>query len=91
MRQPSGAPAISEDRSQSGVCGYAIRDLGLYNVKEICKIRQEHALDIRVIGCGGVMSVDDLKKYLDAGADVVETATAALWNPLLGMKWKASR
>ncbi len=91
VKQPSGAPALDKDRIESGVCGYAIRDLGLYNVRAICQIRQEYRLPIKVIGCGGVMSVEDAKEYLEVGADAVETATAALWRPTLGMEWKINQ
>lgn len=75
-------------RSESGVCGWAIRDLGLHNVKELCRIRESERLDYKVIGCGGIMSTDDIKEYLAIGADMVEVATATIFKPLLGMEWK---
>ena len=37
---------------------------------------------------GGVMTPKDFKEYRDAGADVVMTATGAMWNPYLAKEIK---
>ena len=39
--------------------------------------------DFAVIGVGGVTVPADYKEYREAGADVVMTATGAMWNPYL--------
>lgn len=69
-------------RKESGICGWAIRDMGLYNVRELCR------LGYTVIGCGGIMSEEDVQEYLDAGAVLAEIATTAIFDPLLATRWK---
>jgi dihydroorotate dehydrogenase len=89
VKTPAGEPALDAKRSESGVCGYAIQDLALSNVREICRLREEHKLPLSVIGCGGISSPADVAKYLASGADAVEVATSAIWRPSLGVEWKA--
>jgi dihydroorotate dehydrogenase (NAD+) catalytic subunit len=91
VQKPSGQPALDKDRQESGVCGYAIQELGLHNVRELCRLREKEHLTYKVIGCGGVFSVEDVAKYILAGADAVEVATAALWHPLLSIEWNAHK
>lgn len=91
VKKPSDEPALGIERTESGVCGYAIRDLGLYNVQEICRIRKEHNLSLKVVGCGGCFIAEDIEEYLSIGADAVEVATGAIWRPSLGMEWKAHK
>lgn len=89
VQKSSGQPALDKDRQESGVCGYAIRELGMQNVRELCRLRKREHLKYRVIGCGGIFSIDDIRGYLSIGADAVEVATGALWHPLLSMEWNA--
>ncbi|MEK9161093.1 MAG: diguanylate cyclase, partial [Patescibacteria group bacterium] len=39
-------------------------------------------------GVGGVTRPEDYKEYRDAGADVVMSATGAMWNPYLAKEIK---
>ena len=41
-----------------------------------------------IVGVGGVSSADDFKKYREAGADAVMSATGAMWNPMLAQEIK---
>lgn len=80
-----GEPALpGEGRLISGVCGASIQWAGLDMVGRLKKLRQQLHQDFTIIGVGGVMSADDATRYLKAGADVVQSATGAMWHPDLG-------
>lgn len=71
---PRHAPALGTDRA--GLSGPAIRPVGLHAVHLIAG-----AVNVPVIGVGGVSSLDHVLDYLAAGASVVGLATAALADP----------
>ena len=78
------------NRLKSGVCGASIKWAGLDMVKRLDEFRKTSGLSYEIIGVGGVMSVDDFNEYRSAGADVVQSATGAMWNPNLAAEIKAS-
>lgn len=41
-----------------------------------------------IVGVGGVMKQEDYFEYKKAGADIVMSATGAMWDPLLAIKIK---
>lgn len=93
------APVVDENgeqalpgpnRLKSGVCGASIKWAGLDMVKRLDDFRKTSGLTYEIIGVGGVMSVDDFNEYRDAGANVVQSATGAMWNPNLAAEIKAS-
>ena len=51
-------------------------------------LRDEFGLKYGIISCGGVTVTSDFKEYREAGADVVMTATGAMWNPYLAKEIK---
>jgi dihydroorotate dehydrogenase len=59
-------------------------------VERLAKLRHKKGLDYQIIGVGGVMTPADFKAYRQAGADVVMSATGAMWNPGLANQVKAS-
>ena len=80
--------ALSPDRSgpalasgYGGVCGPALRPHGLRVVWEVAQ-----AVDIPVIGIGGVSGIDDVLDYLAAGASAVGVGVAALADPMLPVR-----
>ncbi|MDQ5958484.1 MAG: dh protein [Patescibacteria group bacterium] len=77
------------NRLKAGVCGKGIKWAGLDMVERINKIRQENNLNLQVIGVGGVMNTDDFIEYRQKGADLVQSATAAMWNDNLANQVKA--
>lgn len=77
-----------EGRLRSGVCGHAIKWAGLDMVKRMKKIREELGLSLTIIGVGGVTQVTDFLEYRNAGADAVQSATGAMWNPYLAKEIK---
>jgi len=77
-----------EERSQSGVGGRAIKWAGLDTVKRLKKIRAKQNLSYAIVGMGGVITPQDFQEYREAGADVVMSATGAMWNPYLAQEIK---
>ncbi len=91
------APVVNEDGSQalpgahrvkSGICGHAIKWAGIDMVKRLATLRDELGMSYGIIGSGGVTVPSDFKEYRDAGADVVMSATGAMWNPYLAKEIK---
>ncbi len=83
----AGNPALpGEGRLLSGVCGASIRWAGLEMVDRLKKLRTKHHQNFIIFGVGGVLSVADALEYLDKGADVVQSATGAMWHPNLGQE-----
>jgi dihydroorotate dehydrogenase len=76
----------NSNRARAGVSGVAIREFGLQFVRWLSDIRRQHNLRFHIIGMGGVMNADDVNAYLQAGAQAVQTATAAFFNPSLAQE-----
>ncbi|MBI2798469.1 diguanylate cyclase [Candidatus Saccharibacteria bacterium] len=72
-----------EGRLKSGSCGAGVKWAGLDMAKRLDGIRRKNNYDYEIIGVGGVMSADDYQAYRQAGADIVQSATGAMWNPQL--------
>lgn len=79
-----------EGRLKSGICGASIKWAGLEMVERLDVLRKQHNLNFEIIGVGGVATPADFKQYRDAGAEVVQSVTAAMWNDKLGEQVKAS-
>lgn len=75
-------------RLRSGVCGASIKWAGLDMTCRLNFLRDELGAKFIIIGVGGVMKPEDYKEYRDAGADVVMSATGAMWNPNLAKEIK---
>lgn len=69
------------DSQPRGICGAAIRDASIAQVEMFRKICDDQ-LDL--IGVGGIFNKNDVESYLQAGADSVGIATAAMLNPEVG-------
>jgi dihydroorotate dehydrogenase (NAD+) catalytic subunit len=59
-----------------GLSGPAIKPVALYVVYEV-----SGAVDIPVIGCGGISCAEDAIEFLIAGASAVQVGTASMANP----------
>lgn len=92
VRDTAGNQALpgSPARLRSGVCGAGIKWAGLDFVKRMKAIKDKRGFSFSLEGVGGVTVPEDYKEYRDAGADVVMTATGAMWNPYLAQDIKAS-
>ena len=92
------APVVNEKGEQAlpgpgrlnaGICGAGIKWAGLDMVKRLRKTINDLRLTIKIIGVGGVMTAKDFMEYRNVGADVVQSATGAMWNPELAQEIKA--
>lgn len=79
-----------EGRLKAGMCGASIKWAGIDMVKRLVEIRKKHNLNFEIIGVGGVMTPSDFQDYRNAGADVVQSVTAAMWNDNLAAEIKKS-
>jgi dihydroorotate dehydrogenase len=77
-----------EGRLRSGVCGHAIQWAGVEMVQRLAKLRDELGLKYEIVGVGGVGDAAAFDRYRKAGADVVMSATSAMWNPRLALEIK---
>ena len=75
-----------EGRLTSGLCGAAIHDVSMDFVRNVKIIRDKHKPDLVICGVGGIMKAEDFDERLEAGADIVMSATGAMWDPMLAMK-----
>jgi len=77
-----------EGRLRSGICGASIKWAGLDMVRRLKKLREEFDYSFLIFGGGGVMNPNGYCEYRKAGADVVMSATGAMWNPHLAKEIK---
>lgn len=81
-----------KNRLKSGICGAAIKWAGLETVEKLNKIRRKNKYQYALLGIGGVMTPKDYLDYKKAGADLVQSATGAMWNPHLAYEiWEKER
>jgi dihydroorotate dehydrogenase (NAD+) catalytic subunit len=59
-----------------GLSGPAIKPVALYMVYQVAG-----AVEIPVIGCGGIASANDALEFIMAGASAVQVGTASFYNP----------
>ena len=78
-----GKPALGKDREKSGVCGWAIRECAKLFVRELVELKEKEKYDFLVFACGGVSDKESYREFINLGADVVFTCTAAMFNPYL--------
>ncbi len=77
-----------EGRTRSGVCGHSIKWAGLDMVRRLKALREKLGLSYTIVGVGGVTVPRDFAEYREAGADIVMSATGAMWNPHLAKEIK---
>lgn len=63
-----------------GLSGPAIKPIALRCVHQVA-----NAVDIPIIGVGGISNVDDVMEFLVAGASAVQIGTANYYNPTVSM------
>lgn len=90
IRDRSGNQALpGAGRLRSGVCGASIRWAGVSMAKRLAHFREEHGLSYTIIGVGGVAAPEDFLAYRKAKADIVMSATGAMWNKNLAKEIQA--
>lgn len=92
VRNDAGEQALpgSPTRLRSGVCGAGIKWAGLDFVRRMRAIMDKRGYTFSLEGVGGVTVPQDYEEYRNAGADVVMTATGAMWNPYLARDIKTA-
>lgn len=68
-----------------GIAGAAILDASIRQIEAIANYVDRRGLNLRAIGVGGISTVKDLRQYLNAGAEAVQLATAAMRDPGVGI------
>ncbi len=92
VRRSDGRPALrGAGRLQSGVCGAVIRTVARQFVRDLADLRCQRKDDFAIVGIGGMMTAEDLEQRLEDGADLVMSATAAMWDPYLVLRWLAQQ
>ncbi|GIW94684.1 MAG: diguanylate cyclase [Pirellulaceae bacterium] len=72
-----------------GICGEAIFEASLEQVRRAAQIVKRRSFALHLIGVGGVFTVHHLQAYLQAGAQSVQCATAAMLVPDLVQRIRA--
>jgi len=84
-----GKQALPGDgRLRSGVCGSSVKWAGVAMASKLARIRGELGQKFAIVGVGGAGSAAAFDEYRRAGADVVMSATAAMWHPDLAREIK---
>jgi dihydroorotate dehydrogenase len=74
------------DAQKRGIAGDAIRESALDQVRLFARVIRQHRLKLRLVGVGGIATAEDVRAHLDAGSHSVQLATAAMLEPLLGLR-----
>ncbi len=83
-----GQALPGKNRAKSGVCGASIKWAGQETVERLQAIRKREGMNFYLIGVGGVTAPSDYFEYRAAGADIVMSATGAMWDPHLAIDIK---
>lgn len=84
---PSGRPALGPKREQCGICGTPIREAALAFTRDARSIINKERLDLKLLACGGITLPAHFDEFLNAGADIVQSATGWMWDPYLACRY----
>lgn len=88
---PEGKQALpGKGRLSSGLCGSGIHDVSQMFTEQLAALRAEKKYDFLICGVGGIMTEADIDQRLGGGADIVMSATGAMWDPMLAYRWHDS-
>ena len=73
------------DGLKRGICGAATLDASVAQTRLFADLLKERGETTRLIGVGGASTAADVRAYLDAEAECVHIATAAMVNPAVGI------
>jgi dihydroorotate dehydrogenase len=71
------------DGQKRGICGDATRDASVAQTRMFSELITSRGLSLKLIGVGGASTADHVRAYLNAGAEAVHIATAAMVDPLV--------
>lgn len=69
------------DGQPRGICGAATRKASLGQTALFSRLIGQRGMNLRLIGVGGASTAEHVKGYLDAGAEHVQIASAAMVDP----------
>jgi dihydroorotate dehydrogenase (NAD+) catalytic subunit len=69
-----------------GIGGDAIREASVAQVRVFSELVRQRGLATKIIGVGGISSAAHISEYVDAGAESIQLATAAMIDPLVGVQ-----
>jgi dihydroorotate dehydrogenase len=74
------------DGQRRGICGDATREASLAQLRLFVRLAAERDLPTKMIAVGGAGSAQHVRDYLDAGAESVQIATAAMGDPEVAIR-----
>jgi dihydroorotate dehydrogenase (NAD+) catalytic subunit len=77
------------DGQKRGICGAATFEASLAQTKLFDRLIRERGHGPKLIGVGGASTAEHVRAYLDAGAECVHIATAAMVDPMVALKIRA--
>ena len=80
-------PVFGQGRCISGVSGMPIHDVALQFIKDAREIIEQENLDLVLLATGGVTAPEHFQEFLNAGADIVLSATGAIYNPYVAYEY----
>ena len=66
--------------------GDAIREAALDQVRLFSGVIRRERLPLRLVGVGGLRTVEHVRVHIEAGSHAVQLATAAMLDPMIGLK-----
>jgi dihydroorotate dehydrogenase (NAD+) catalytic subunit len=84
VSQPDGTTLF--EGQPRGIAGAAIRAASVQQVRRFADAIRRHGLPTRIVGVGGIFTVNDVAEYLAAGAESVQLATAAMLDPQVALQ-----
>jgi dihydroorotate dehydrogenase len=83
-----GAAAFGPARPRAGVMGGAVHAIALDCVRRAVDVIARDRLALKVVAVGGATSPARVQAFRDAGADAVQAASGAAWDPWLALRVK---
>ncbi len=92
VRKPGSADQSSLyfDGQRRGICGAATLDASIDQVALFARALRQRQRSLSLIGVGGAATADAVRQYLQAGAEAVHMATAAMINPAVALEIRRS-
>lgn len=79
-------PSNKNQRKSGGVSGVAIREHALSVIQELRHLAEQSNRELMIFAMGGASNLDDVKKFIGAGANCVQLCTAVMFNPLIAVE-----
>jgi dihydroorotate dehydrogenase (NAD+) catalytic subunit len=76
---------FSQNRANPGVSGAAIRFLALNTIQQLAELKKRKP-SLVILATGGISTAEHARDFLEAGANVVQIATAAIFNPSVAIE-----